>query len=140
MTLLQDSLSGLKVNDVMTQNVISVPATISINELVQNYFYRYLFISFPVVNQGGELIGMVSVKQVKDIPQNRWHEKKVEDIMTATSGINVLDSDDEAFNAFNLLMKNELGRLPVVHGNKLAGIITRRDIMTLLTIRSDLGA
>jgi CBS domain-containing protein len=36
-------------------------------------------------------------------------------------------------------MRDELGRIPVVDGEKLVGIITRRDIMTLLMIKSDLG-
>lgn len=140
MTLLEDGLSGVKVNDVMTQNVISVPATISINKLVRDYFYRHLFVSFPVVNGAGDLIGMVSVKQVKDVPQEEWHERRVEDIMIKNSELKTISPDDEALNAFNMLMKNELGRIPVTSRDKLVGIVSRRDIMTLLTLRSDLGA
>lgn len=140
MTLLEDGLSGVKVNDVMTQNVISVPATISINKLVRDYFYRHLFVSFPVVNGAGDLIGMVSVKQAKDVPQEEWHERRVEDIMIKNSELKTISPDDEALNAFNMLMKNELGRIPVTSRDKLVGIVSRRDIMTLLTLRSDLGA
>jgi Zn-dependent protease/CBS domain-containing protein len=139
MTVLRDVLSGVRVKDVMSSNVISVPSSISLNELVHDYFHRHLFMSFPVVNERGDLIGMVSVKQVKDVPQDLWHEKRVEGIMIRDSEIKTLSPDDEALRAFNLLMKNELGRLPVVSREKLVGIITRRDIITLLTIKSDLG-
>jgi CBS domain-containing protein len=139
MTVLQDVLSGVKVKDVMTSDVISVPESISLHDLVQNYFYRYLFVSFPVVNDGGHLIGMVSVKQVKDVPKDSWYEKKVRDIMIKTSEIQVLSPNEEASRALNLLMRNELGRIPVVDGGRLVGIITRRDITTLLMIKSDLG-
>ncbi len=139
MTVFQDVLSGVKVKNVMTSDVISVPESISLNDLVQNYFYHYLFVSFPVVRDGGQLIGMVSVKQVKDVPKESWYEKKVRDIMIKSSGIQVLGPNDEASSALNLLMRDELGRIPVVDGEKLVGIITRRDIMTLLMIKSDLG-
>jgi CBS domain-containing protein len=36
-------------------------------------------------------------------------------------------------------MRNELGRIPLVDGEKLVGIISRRDVMTFLMIKSDLG-
>jgi Zn-dependent protease len=113
MTLLRDILSGVKVKNVMTSNVISVPESLSLNDLVQDYFYHYLFVSFPVVSDVGQLIGMVSIKQVKDVPKDSWHEKKVGDIMVKASEIRVLSPNDEALGALNLLMRNELGRVPV---------------------------
>jgi Zn-dependent protease/CBS domain-containing protein len=139
MTVLQNVVLGMKVKNVMTPDVISVTESVSLNDLVQNYFYRYLFVSFPVVSDGGQLIGMVSVKQVKDVPKDSWYEKKVRDIMIKASEIQVLSPNEEASRALNLLMRNELGRIPVVDGGRLVGIITRRDIMTLLMIKSDLG-
>ncbi|MGH7908841.1 MAG: site-2 protease family protein [Thermodesulfobacteriota bacterium] len=139
MTVFKDVLSGVKVKNVMTSNVISVPEFLSLNDLVQNYFYHHLFVSFPVVRDGGELIGIVSVSQVKNVPKDSWQEKRVGDIMMKASEIQLISPEDEATSALNLLMRNELGRLPVVDGKKLVGIITRRDIMTLLMIRSDLG-
>lgn len=139
MTVLQNALSGKKVKNIMTSNVISVTESVSLDDLVQNYFYRYLFVSFPVVSDGGELIGMVSVKQTKDVPKDSWYEKKVRDIMIKASEIQVLSPNEEASRALNLLMRNELGRIPVVDGGRLVGIITRRDITTLLMIKSDLG-
>jgi CBS domain-containing protein len=139
MIVLRDVLSGAKVKNIMTSNVISVPESLSLNDLVQNYFYHYLFVSFPVVNDGGQLLGMVSIKQVKDVPKDSWHEKRVGDIMVKASEIQLLSPDDEVLNAFNLLMRNELGRIPIVDGEKLVGIISRRDVMTFLMIKSDLG-
>ncbi|MFQ5787145.1 MAG: site-2 protease family protein [Thermodesulfobacteriota bacterium] len=139
MTLAKDALAGVKVRDIMTSKVISVPASITISDLVQNYFHHYIFITFPVVNEKGELLGLVSVKQVKGVSQEMWNQTTVEKIMTKSSDINVLNPDDEALSAVNLLMKDELGRAPVMEGRKLVGILTRRDIMTFLSIKFDLG-
>lgn len=139
MTVFKDVLSGVRVKDVMTPNVVSVSDSLTLSDLVQNYFYHHLFVSFPVVSGGGELIGMISVSQVKNVPKDIWHEKRVGDIMMKASEIQAISPEEEALSALNLLMRNELGRLPVVERNKLVGIITRRDIMTLLMIKSDLG-
>src|SRR5579875_3872148 len=139
MTVLHDALSGVKVKNIMTSDVISVPESISLHDLVQNYFYRYLFVSFPVVNDEGQLVGMVSVNQVKDVPKDSWYEKKVRDVMIKASEIQVLSPNAEAWGTLSLLMRNEFGKIPVVDGERLVGIITRRDIMTRLMIKSDLG-
>lgn len=139
-SILRDMLKGTKVRDVMTSNVVSVYLTTNINNLVRDYFHHHLFVSFPVINENGALLGMISLKQVKAVPQDKWEQTKVEDIMIKPDGYKSLSPNDEIFDAFNLIMESELGRVPVVEGKKLVGIITKRDIMTLLTIKTDLGA
>jgi Zn-dependent protease/predicted transcriptional regulator len=139
MTLAKDALSGVKVKDIMTSKVTSVPASISLNELVNKYFHHYIFVCFPVVDEEGELLGLVSLKQLKDVPKELWDQKTVDDIMMTNSDFNILSPDDEALKAVNLIMRNDLGRAPVVERRKLVGIITRRDIMTFLSIKYELG-
>ncbi len=139
MTLAKGALTGVKVRDIMTSEVISVPPSTSINELVDKYFHHYIFVCFPVVDENGELLGLVSLKQVKDVPKELWDQKTVDDIMMRNSDFNVLSPDEDALKAVNLIMRDELGRAPVVERRKLVGIITRRDIMTFLSIKYELG-
>jgi len=139
MTVAKDAFTGVKVKNLMTSKVISVPANITISDLVDNYFHKYIFICFPVTSNEGKLLGLVSVKQVKDVPNDLWHQKTVGEIMLKPNEFNILSPDEEAINATNLLMRDDLGRAAVVEGGKLVGIITRRDIMTFLHIRYDLG-
>jgi CBS domain-containing protein len=139
MTLAKDALTGVKVRDIMTSKVTSVPASISLNELVNKYFHQFIFICFPVVNEEGELLGLVSLRQIKDVPKELWNQKTVGDIMMRNSDFNILSPDDDALRAVNLIMRNDLGRAPVVERRKLVGIITRRDIMTFLSIKYELG-
>lgn len=139
MTLAKETLGGVKVKDIMTANVISVPGSISINELVNKYFHHYIFICFPVVDERGELLGLVSLKQVKNVPKALWDEKTVNEIMMKEPDFTILSPNDDVLEAVNLIMTNELGRAPVAEARKLVGIITRRDIMTFLSIRYELS-
>ncbi len=139
MTLAKEALTGVKVKDIMTSKVTSVPASISLNELVTKYFHHFIFVCFPVVDEKGELLGLVSLKQVKDVPKELWGEKTVNDIMMTESDFSILSPDDDALGAVNLIMRNDLGRAPVVERGKLVGIVTRRDIMTFLSIKYELG-
>ena len=140
MTVLKYVLDGVKVKDVMTREVISVFPHITLSDLVENQFYLHIFVSFPVIDESGNFLGMVSLKQVKEVPQNKWHVKTVREIMTDTSQIRALSPWDDASDLMNSLMVSEMGRLPVLDSGKLVGIVTRRDILTLLTIRSGLEA
>ncbi len=139
MTLLKDALEGVKVSDIMTANVVAVPPYITVSELVRDYFYPHIFVSFPVVSDSGQFLGMVSIKQIRKIPQQRWSETVVADITVPEIEIETLAPADEALRAMELLTKNPLGRVPVTVDGRLVGIVSRRDVMTLLTIRTNLG-
>lgn len=137
MTVMKSALSGVLVKDVMTRNVVSVHPGITLSDLVKNHFYLHVFISFPVIDQAGGFLGMVSLKQVREVPQGEWDTRRVGDIMTPAADIRALAPYDSAEDLFNTL--NQLGRVPVLKGGKLVGIVTRRDIMALLTIRTGLN-
>jgi len=140
MTLLKDALAGVRIRDVMTSKVVSVPPEITVSELVREYFHRHIFVSFPVVDANGMLLGVVSLKQVREVPQDEWSTERVGDIMLKASEISAVNPEDDTMAALNTLMKGEMGRIPVVEeGGRLVGIISRRDIMTLLSIKTDLG-
>jgi Zn-dependent protease len=133
------ALSGLKVSQTMTTDVVSVGPDISLNELVESYFFRHKFSSFPVVD-GTKLIGIVDVHQVKQVPRDEWQSLAVQDVMTPTSEEFVLHPDEDAADALTKMLKSGWGMLPVAEGDKLVGILTRRDVMSLLKIKTDLGS
>ena len=51
-----------------------------------------------------------------------------------------LSPDDDIPTAIQRMASSDLGRLPVLAGDRLVGIVSRRDIMAYLQIRSDLSS
>src|SRR5437879_12348915 len=47
----QESLSGLRVGDIMTRKVVALEENQTVDEAVNQYFLRYGFSSFPVVKE-----------------------------------------------------------------------------------------
>jgi Zn-dependent protease/predicted transcriptional regulator len=137
--MLQRALSGVKVRQVMTENVATVDWLLSLDELVQGYFYKHQFTSFPVFNQN-EFIGMVSLEGVKSISKDLWAFKQVRDIMTPVELVRCLNPMEDATDALAKLASNDMGCMPVVENERLLGIVTYRDIMSLFKIKSDLDA
>lgn len=136
--VLQHSLEGVKVRDLMTSNVIAVDEGLSVAELVEGYFFKYRCTSFPVVS-GEELRGIITLKVVKKLPREEWAYKQVRDIMSGVFSDAVLHPDESAVDALRKMTTEEKGRLPVVEGGRLKGILARNDIMSLYKVKSDLG-
>ncbi len=136
--LVRKALSGLKVRETMSTDVVFVSPSISLDELVESYFFKYRFSSFPVVD-GTALVGIVDVHQVKHIPRDQWQQTTTGDVMTPISEELVLHPEDDAVDALTKMLKSGWGKLPVAEGTRLVGILTRRDVMAILKIKTDLG-
>jgi len=138
---LRDTLSGYRVRQVMTQPVITVPEHASLEELAHEYFFRHPRGSFPVTSgTGDQFAGMVSLEQLKGVPREEWTRTPVRRIMTPAALLRPLDPDDTCATALEVMVRGDVGRLPVIAGGRIAGILSRRDIMQLFKVRSDLGS
>jgi Zn-dependent protease/predicted transcriptional regulator len=136
--VIRESLAGVQVRQVMKENVISVDWLASLEELVNEYIYKYQFSNFPVFNQD-ELVGIVSLHHVKTVPKELWMFKQVRDIMTPIEQVPYLRPAEDATEAFKRMVAEDLSSMPVIEGGKLVGIISRRDLLGLFKIKSDLG-
>ncbi len=136
--MLRRALVGVQVRQIMTENMVTVDWLISIDELVHNYIYKHQFTNFPVFNRD-EFIGMVSLEGVKTISKDLWGFKQVRDIMTPVELVPCLKPTDDATEALSRMISSDIGRMPVVDNGRLMGSVSRRDIMNLFRIKSDLG-
>ena len=136
--LMRNALSGVRVRQTMTTDVVYVGTRLTLVELVESFFFKYRFNSFPVVD-GQSLVGMIDLEQVKHVPREEWHAVTVSQVMTPISEELVLRPEDDAVDALTKMLKSGWGMLPVAEGDRLLGILTRRDVMTLLKIKTDLG-
>jgi CBS domain-containing protein len=118
--------------------VVAVDWLKSLEELVRDYVYKYHFSSFPVFDRD-EFAGMVSLADVRKVPKELWGFKQVRDVMTAADHVLSLKPTDDATEALARMVTADVGRMPVLADGRVVGIVSRRDIMNLFKIKSDLG-
>src|SRR5690606_4634506 len=78
--LLRHVLAGRVARDAMTHFPETVTPEVTIDVLVDDYFMKRPYNSFPVTDDG-IVIGMVTLLQVKRLPQAEWPHLKVADVM-----------------------------------------------------------
>jgi Zn-dependent protease/CBS domain-containing protein len=136
--VMKGALEGVKVKELMSRGVVSVPSSLRINRLVEDFFLTYKHVTYPVT-EVNRIVGIITLKQVKEIPREQWVEKTVRDLMVPIREEIVLDPEGEAVEGLQKMIRTGEGRLPVVKDGEVVGMITRRDILNLLEIKTDLG-
>jgi Zn-dependent protease/predicted transcriptional regulator len=131
------ALQGEHVRRYMKSNPITVSPSVSIQDFVDDYIFKYHFKMFPVVLDG-RLVGCATLGQVKDVPKEQWPVKNVSELTTVCSADNTVRPDDDVLNALALMSRTNTSRLMVVDGDNLVGVITAKDIMKLLSLKADL--
>lgn len=136
--VVRDALSRSFVRDVMSTNVVAVDAALTLDKAVEDYFFKYHHSGFPVV-EGNELIGMLSLARIKEVPREKWH------VATAGSCVEPIQPDavvtprERTSNVLNRFVEHEAGHILVMDNGRIAGIVTRVDVMKLLKLKMDLG-
>ncbi|OGK97929.1 MAG: hypothetical protein A3I14_02825 [Candidatus Rokubacteria bacterium RIFCSPLOWO2_02_FULL_73_56] len=137
--VLRRALSPLAVRDVMTREVFAVGPDLPLARVADDFFWPHHVSSFPVV-EGRRVIGIVSIHQLGDIPQARWAETPVRQVMRALDDSLAAAPGDSLWTAFEKLSGNGLGRLAVVEDGALAGYLSLKDVVHVLGIRRPAGA
>jgi Zn-dependent protease/CBS domain-containing protein len=135
--LIRQGFEGVPVRRVMTETAVSVPPSLSLADLVHDYFYQHYHKTFPVVD-AGRIVGIVSVRNVKPVPRERWGEARVADVMAPLSAENSIRPDANALEALQLMTRTGNSRLVVIAGTALVGIVSLKDLMNYLFLKLEL--
>ena len=132
-TALRASFGTARVEDVMVRSVIGVEPGLPLDRLVADYFLRYRYRAFPVV-EDGRVLGVISMSNVSRVPREVWPRTLARDAARGTEGIAV-DPADPLYAAFRRMGETGLASLPVIRDGRLVGMIARRDILLALLAR-----
>ncbi|MCP9473453.1 MAG: site-2 protease family protein, partial [Nitrospira sp.] len=130
-------LSGLVAEDVMSRDCPIVPERMSLAELVQDHVLRTGQRCFTVAD-GDRLRGLVTLHQIKMVPQDRWPWVSVGDAMTPVSQVQVVSPDRPILEVLQLLEGQDINQVPVVDGDRLVGMITRDHLLRVLAAKMEL--
>jgi CBS domain-containing protein len=136
--VMQQALEDVPITNLMRSNVQVIAPDISINTFIHEYLMESDDRAFPVVEKD-QLIGLVTLEDVRSVDRKEWDTITVGTIMTPREKLETIDPQADASQGFNRLMRRNVSQLPVVRGTELLGILRQRDIVRWLQFQSDIS-
>jgi tRNA nucleotidyltransferase (CCA-adding enzyme) len=117
----------ITIREVMNPNVVAVRPETTVQETIE-FLTQHHIGGSPVVNEEGELVGMISELALIDVVFDL--EIKYAPVSKyMNTELHVVRPGELLTRAAQLFALYSFRRLPVVENGKLVGIITRRDLM-----------
>jgi Zn-dependent protease/CBS domain-containing protein len=134
----RQALSGLTASQIMTSDYIEVPPSLTVSELVKGYVLPRGHSFFLVTSQSG-VKGILSLNNIKSVPQSSWDTTQLEKIMLPLDQLKLAHPQQDALSLVEKMEENELNQMPVVSEGKIIGLISRDSLIRFLRARSELG-
>ena len=127
-----DRIVGIRVSDVMDAEPVAIPGDMPLDQAEQEFFLRYRWPWFPVVDRTGRLVGVVTQEAIASVPDRERGTRSVASVMArddADSGLRARVEDPLE----DLLGRDGLSRLGAVMAVDGDGIL--RGIVTIEAVQ-----
>ncbi len=135
---LDEALRGLTVGDAMVEAVVTIPGSGPVAEAAREFFMRTGYGSYPVT-RGEAVIGLLCLKDVLRLSAEERDATSVQGAMRPLTDALVTDADAPLPVAIARMAQAATGRLLVMHGDRLLGLLTMSGVMRLLKVREELA-
>ena len=136
--MLQSVFRGVTVSEVMNTAPTTVPANISLQKLVDEYFLP-LGLRSAFVIQGDRLAGLITLSDIRHVPREEWGQTPVGLAMIPRDRLHIVSPQQSLNDVLPLMAGRDVNQLPVVQDERLVGVLSRDAIVRYLEIRRNLG-
>jgi CBS domain-containing protein len=136
--LITDALRGAPIANLLNETSVSISPETTLRQLADSYILPQGRRYFPVTTEGGALLGLITLTDIRQVPPSDWDTTTVYRAMTPAAKLHTLSPKDDAFQAFHLMTEHDIHQLPVLDDSVLLGFVTRADVMRLLQTRSEM--
>ncbi len=135
--LLQNTLQGVSVDKVMNPRPVAVPANISLQKLVDEYFVPQGLQAAPVV-QGEYLAGLITLTDIARVGRERWAYTPVGHVMRLLEQVYITTPEQPLHDLLEVMVTRGINQIPVVQDGRLVGLLSRESILCYLQVRESL--
>jgi coenzyme F420 hydrogenase subunit beta len=132
-----DALAKVKVEDIMTRSVKTVPQNLTVAKLLDLMAQQH-HIGYPVINEKQEAVGMITLEEASQVSKEKRETTLLSQIIRKKPVI--VNLGQTALDAFRQMSDNETGRVLVVDPAKpgqIIGMITKTDLMHTMIKQSE---
>ena len=139
MVVMRESLRGESVWALTGPGVVTVSRATDLRRFVDDYVFGHRLTHYPVVDEAGQLVGLVSARAPGRVPRSEWPYVAVGEVMTPVTPDMVISADMDAADALPALRRLEGQPAVVVADGRPVGLIGFEDLLRFLALKTQLG-
>ena len=130
----QEALNSFTAQDAVIPNSPIIPEALNLREFANNYVIgQDKWQKFLVTNEGGQLIGTLSVEDLKKVPTSQWTETSVKQLLRVPESISTVQANLPLLEVVKLLEAGKIRQLTVITENgSVVGLLEKASIIELL--------
>jgi Zn-dependent protease len=137
---LQEVLKGHHASEIMSKDCLMVPGDMTVERLINEHILTSGRRCFPVVSND-RVVGMITLHNIKIVPQEQRSLKTTFDIMTPLEKVKWVKPEEDLSTVLQILTESNINQVPVFEddGKHLVGMVNRDNLLTFIDIRGGLG-
>jgi Zn-dependent protease len=130
---LSSRIEGLRVADVMDAEPVAINARTKLDQAEEEFFLRYGYPWFPVIDQPGHVLGVLTKGKVDQVPEPLRNEYTADQVMISDPGSFKVDQEAPLESLLQAPGMAQLGAVLAVDGDGvLRGIVTADQVRRAL--------
>jgi Zn-dependent protease/predicted transcriptional regulator len=134
---LAHAFEGVRVADVMTRDCPTVDGWLNLENFVEQELLRTGRRCFFVVDKG-EITGLVTPHEIKQIDRAKWPFTTVRDVMRSVDDLHAVAPEASLSSALESMSRYDLNQLPVISNRHLEGVLSRAEVLGYLQTHAEL--
>ncbi len=128
-TAITGKISSLRVSDVMDREPVAIPDELSVERALDEYFLRYRWPWFPVVDAAHRFLGLIVRDKADEVPETSRTTSHVSDLLERDDGTFQVRDDAPLDSLLSSRALRRFGALMAVDADgRLSGVITAEQV------------
>ncbi len=128
-TAISGRIEGVRVSDVMDRQPVAIPSELSVERALDEYFHRYRWPWFPVVDAAYRFLGLVAKDKADEVPETSRSTSLVSDLVERDDGTFQISEDAPLDTLLANRSLRRFGALMAVDADgRLCGVITAEQV------------
>jgi len=138
---LHEVLKGHQASEIMSRDCVMVSGDMTVERLINEQILTSGRRCFPVTSADYGVIGMVTLQNVKSVPQAMRNTRTIAEIMTPFEKLKKVKPTEDLSTVLQILTESDINQVPVVgeDGKNIVGMVSRDTLLTFIDIRGGMG-
>lgn len=136
-TTMMHNLRGVRVGDIMSRDCPTIDRGQPVADIADTVLRTGMRCFF--IMDRDRVAGLLTLRDLRAVPRDRWLDTSAADVMQPVERLHHVDADAPVAHALAEIGRRDVNQLPVLDHGRLEGIISRDQILRLLSARAELS-